>query len=105
MGMRQQPSGGGGPREVTYQTRLFEDKMALDMLYKYDGSKNGDEWRRRIYGYFIGCCPSIRPLIRWAEQHDAREFSIEEVRQAQNDSEFMIEEDAVVLSGHIWRFL
>ena len=90
---------------VTWQTRIFEDKMALDIMYKYDGSKGGDEWRRRTHGYFIGCCPSFRPLLWWAEQHDARAFSLSELKKAQDDQEFMVEEDAVVLSGHIWRFL
>ena len=56
-----------GPNRVTWQTKIFEDKMALDDLYRYNGVKGGDEWRSRIRGYFIGCCPSLKPAALGGE--------------------------------------
>ncbi len=67
--------------------------------------KGGDDWRSRVRGYFIGCCPALKPLLQWAESHDGQSFTLSDLREAQRQHVFMIEEDAEVLSGHLWRFL
>ena len=75
-------AGGAFGPKVTWASRLFEDKVALDTNYHWDGSdKGGDSWRETLRGYFIGCCPEIQPLLDWAESRDATPISEDEVKK------------------------
>ncbi len=64
-----------GPRGGTlrWDTKLFDDKLTTNEVYKWDGSDKGaDSWRRRVRDYIIGRCHLLKPMMDWAE---AKEYT------------------------------
>ena len=65
---------------MKWNTKLFEDKVALDSNYHYDGISGGENWREKIRGYCIGCCPQSKAMLDWAEHRDETPIAPQDVR-------------------------
>ena len=52
---------------MTPQSRIFETKYADNAANKFDGDKEGDQWKGRTRNYFCGLIPAMKPLLEWAE--------------------------------------
>ena len=60
-----------GPIGNVASGKLFDDKIALDTRYQYNGSKeSGAAWRERVRGYLISKSPILHQMLPWAEGHD-----------------------------------
>ena len=44
-------------------SRMFDDRIAMSEAYQYDGTKNGDSWKRKVKSYWISKCPDALPLL------------------------------------------
>ena len=51
-------------------SRLFDDKVALDAKYQYNGTQGGDKWRCKMKGYFISKAPGLKALLLLSERAD-----------------------------------
>ena len=102
--------GAAGGGTVRWSTKLFDDRTALSELYQFNGDSGGDQWRTRVRGYFIGCCPELADWLDWAEgapgkmptRSDEDPLTME-VTRARGSG--MGEEDGIILSGLVWKFL
>ena len=57
-----------GPIGNVAQGKVFDDKVALDQRYQYNGSKEqGAQWREKTRGYLISKSPALFKLLPWAE--------------------------------------
>ena len=88
-------------QRVFWDTKLFDEKMTLNPLYRYNGVSGGDVWHTRIFDYLASKCPDIEVLLKWSEKQDTTLVTESLIRSTQ----FMMEEAPVVLSGHIFGFL
>ena len=103
------PGGAGGapgaPTPIRWNSKLFDDKVGLDMSYHWDGAKGGAAWRDKIRGYIIGCCPPLRPVLDWAESKDCEPVTPDHVVAACHQYGWLQGEDPSVIAGHLWRLL
>ena len=51
----------------------------------------------------IGSCPALMPMLNWAESMDT--VKISEEAMIEYRSQWMGEEDPMVLAGHVWKFI
>ena len=66
-----------GPVGNVQSGKLFDDRVALDQKYQYNGSKeSGAGWRERISGYLIAKSPALFKLLAWAEAQDRTVISV-----------------------------
>ena len=94
--------------KVTWTTKLFEDKTALDAGYQWDGAKGGHTWKRETRDYLIGRCPPIKELLDYAEQADDSPIIPSARGLTINGTERVFDldgENLGVISGHLWGFL
>ena len=54
--------------------RLFDDKIAANDEFKYNGGDGGDKWRIKIRGYWVSKCPTLMTILDWAERHDEKQI-------------------------------
>ena len=90
---------------VKWNSKLFDDKVALDDKYHWDGVRGGAAWREKVRGYIIGCCPPLKPLLDWAEAKDCHPISEIDVTAICMQQGWLSGEDPLTISGHLWRFL
>ena len=85
---------------MTPQSRIFETKYADNAANKFDGDKEGDQWKGRTRNYFCGLIPSMKPLLEWAES-----FGKNPIAQADVASLCLhIDEDPVIISHLMWNY-
>ncbi len=93
---------------MNWTTKLFEDKVALDASYQWDGAKGGHSWKREVRDYMIGRCPPIQVLLDFGERADESPISIGAQGLIKDGLEHRFNlsgEDLATLSGHLWAFL
>ena len=61
-------------QRVFWDTKLFDEKMTLNPLYRYNGVSGGDVWHTRIFDYLVSKCPDIEVLLKWSEKQDTTLF-------------------------------
>ena len=54
--------------------RIFDDKIASNILYAYDGIKEGEKWIKKTRGYFMTKCPELKPILDYVEGMSALIF-------------------------------
>ena len=65
-----------GPIGDVARGKVFDDKVALDSRYQYNGSKEqGAQWREKTRGYLISKSPALFKLLPWAESQDHTEIT------------------------------
>ena len=88
---------------VKWITKLFDEKVALNVSYHYDGISGGDMWRHKVRDYLIGCYPEIGVMLDWAEEQDCSPITIEGMDHT--PWRWQISEDPRIIAGHLWKFL
>lgn len=85
-------------------SRVFEDKIAQDSKNQYNGSADtGPSWRIFTRNYLMGAMPEVKLLFQWAEDMQYQEITLEATKTLHE--KFMLENDPVTMSHHLWRFL
>ena len=72
-------------QRVFWDTKLFDEKMTLNPLYRYNGVSGGDVWHTRIFDYMVSKCPDIEVLLRWAEKQDMNLVTENHIRSTVHD--------------------
>ena len=52
------------------EANLFDDKLANQHGFSFDGQKGGATWKTKLGNYFISKCPAARTLLTWAEKFE-----------------------------------
>ena len=95
----------GNAPAITTHTRLFEEKIARESQYHYDGDSKGSTWRSDVFDYFISKCPDAEPWLTWVEQQGSNKTESPAMAAKALSGELMTEISPEVLSHHIWGFL
>ena len=90
----------GGSSPLTPQSRIFETKYADSSANKFDGDKDGEQWKGRTRNYFCGLIPAIRPLLQWAENFGKTPITLQDVERLRPS----FEEDPVIISHLMWNY-
>ncbi len=85
--------------------KLFDDKIALSQEYTYNGTTGGQQWRRKVRGYFLAKCPDLQPLLDWAESKEDQIITDEELKAKAAENFWMMELDVKRCSSVVWGFL
>ena len=86
--------------------RLFDDKIPTFEEYRYEGTRGGDAWRRKVRGYWLSKAPQLKPFLDWAERSEAPCTSLATLAQVPSSMhDFSTDHDALSLSGVCWGFL
>ena len=57
------------------EASLFDDKLANQAGFGFDGQKGGAAWKCKVGNYFVSKCPAARSLLAWAEKFEGEEIS------------------------------
>ncbi len=83
---------------IGYKERaLFDDKIAHHEEYKFNGAKGGINWKQRTERYFISRAPILHDLLKWAEEEDMAEVTLDRFRAA--DSQTLTEEQILFVNA------
>ena len=52
---------------MTTQSKVFDVKYALNSENKFDGEKDGEQWKGKTRNYLCGLIPAVKPLLERAE--------------------------------------
>ncbi len=102
---RDPPANAEFPRMDANLEKLFDDKVALSAAYTYGGVSGGEQWRRKIRGYWVAKCPGLLPLLDWAEGMDDEEITEEELKDKAESHFWMTEVNVKRMDEVIWGFL
>ena len=94
------------PFNVTWNTRIFDEKVTERAEYKFTAAPSGDNdgWIKRIEDYVIGKCPDLGPLMHWAAGLGRTAVITGDVLAAAVNGQPQ-RCDVHVLNGHLWWFL
>ncbi len=89
---------------IGYKDRgVFDEKLALQEEYRFNGSKGGLSWKGKTERYFISRAPILKDILDWAEECDLDIFTVEKLQQAVGIH--LTEEQVLNLNAAIWGFL
>ena len=89
---------------IGYKDRgVFDEKLALQDEYRFNGSKGGLAWKGKTERYFIGRAPILKDILDWAEGCDLDVITVEKLQQAVGVH--LTEEQVLTLNAAIWGFL
>ena len=54
--------------------RLFDDRMAAQPAFQFDGSKGGAAWKSKIERYLMSKIPALSELLHWAERYEGEKI-------------------------------
>ena len=54
--------------------RLFDDRMAAQPAFQFDGSKGGAGWKSKIERYLMSKIPALLELLHWAERYEGEKI-------------------------------
>ena len=83
--------------------KLFDDKLAMQDEFKFNGVRGGISWKGKVERYFISCAPILKELLEWAEKEDMDEITEEKFRQAVGGR--LTHEQVAMTNAGIWGFL
>ena len=92
-----------GPLGGIESGKLFEDKMALQDGFQFDGQKGGDRWKGKLERYFISKAPALKVLLNWAEKTDMDVVTDELLEDAVGPA--MTLEQRELINAALWGFL
>ena len=96
---------GGGDRQLSAFTKLFETKVADEKANQYDGVHGGTMWFKQTKQYFIGQAADCIPILHWAEMHGETAITPHEVQLLAQSNSIGCQNDPTILSGHVWSYL
>ncbi len=82
---------------------IYDDKMATQPEYRFDGQKGGVAWKSKTERYLISKCPALMSILKWAEKHD--KMRIEDDAFDKVVGHFMMEEQQRTINAAIWGLL
>ena len=82
---------------------IYDDKMATQPEYRFDGQKGGVAWKSKTERYLISKCPALMSILKWAEKHD--KMRIEDDAFDKVVGHFMTEEQQRTINAAIWGLL
>ena len=89
---------------IGYKDRgVFDEKLALQDEYRFDGVKGGLAWKGKTERYFIGRAPILKEILDWAEECDLDVISVEKLQMAVGGH--LTEEQLLNVNAAIWGFL
>ncbi len=112
------PGGPGGPpgggahmtgvpgqgHQLSLYSKVFEDKVAQESKNQFNGSSDsGPTWRIFTRNYLMGTMPEVKALLKWAEERQHAKIEYDDLI-ALNETR-MLDNCAVVMSHHVWRYL
>ena len=77
----------------------------MSEAYQYDGTKNGDSWKRKVKSYWISKCPDALPLLDYAESLDDSTLPLNVMVKEADSCRWMIDINVKRLSEVIWGFM
>ena len=94
------------PFQVSWNTRIFEEKTAERQDFKYDATSSGDAdgWVKRVEEYIVGKCPALGPWMAWAASL-GRGVVITPEMINEADRWQASPGEVQTLNGHLWWFL
>ena len=92
-----------GPLGGIETGRLFEDKMASQDGFQFDGQKGGDRWKGKVERYFISKAPALKAILTWAEKSDMAIITEALLEKAVGQAMTLLQRETV--NGAIWGFL
>ena len=85
--------------------RIFDDKVANNSSYYYDGLKDVEKWLKRTRGYFGSKVSEMLPILRYAEEICDDDMVMEKIIEQANFGKWMTEIDMRGISRAVWGFL
>ena len=94
-----------GPKgAIAFKERgLFDDKLALQTEFKYDGNKGGAPWKGKLERYFISRAPILKDILEWAEGQDLEIVTEAKFQEAVGLK--LDEEQVLTVNAAMWGFL
>ena len=50
--------------------KLFDDKIPTIDEFRYEGTKGGDAWRRKVRNYWLSKAPQLMGILNWTEHSE-----------------------------------
>ena len=89
---------------IDYKDRpLFDDKLAMQTEFRFDGSKGGPHWKGKVERYFISRAPILQKILIWAEKQDMHEVT--PARLAEAIGRVIDEDKVAMIDASLWGFL
>ncbi len=89
---------------ISFKERsLFDDKMAGQSEFKFDGVKGGIAWKGRIERMFIARAPVLKEILEWAEGEELLTVTTEKFIEAVGSK--LTEEQVLTTNAALWGFL
>ena len=79
---------------MSTQSKILEVKYAQFIENRFDGDKNGENWKGKTRNYFCGLLPVMKHLLEWAEEFGKAEITQKDVEDLRGS----FDEDPVVIS-------
>ena len=79
---------------------MFDDKLTTQEEFRFNGVKNGPQWKGRLGRYFISKAPILKPLLEWAEKQDRECIDFDLLKLAVGNA--MTEEQLMNMNALIW---
>ena len=94
----------GQGHQLSLYSKVFEDKVAQESKNQFNGSSDsGPTWRIFTRNYLMGTMPEVKALLKWAEERQHAKIEYDDLI-ALNETR-MLDNCAVVMSHHVWRYL
>ena len=92
-------------KHISWNTKLFDSKIAEVAENKYDGINGGDKWMEWAFEYFVGHCPDCYPVMQWISRRGTLTITNWDIEQLSVNNSLQISVDPLVIAGHMWSFL
>ncbi len=81
---------------------IFDIKLTGQDAYRYNGVKNGLNWKGKLERYFISRAPVLKELLKWIEAQDS---IVSDGRLAEAVGRTMSEEQLALVNAGLWGFI
>ena len=82
--------------------RIFDDKIASNILYAYNGIKEGEKLIKKTRSYFMTKCPELRPILNFAEDMSEEVLAVQHMINEAAKGKWMTELDMRGLGQAVW---
>ncbi len=96
---------GNGPVYVGTLNKLFDDKVAINPEYRYEGGDDGDHWLTKVRNYLVSKCTAMLPILKWAESLGDVVLTKEIIEAEEEKHEWLADATVIQVGGALWGFL
>ncbi len=82
---------------------LFDDKIAMQSDFSFNGLKGGMAWKGKVERYFISRIPILKTILEWAEAEELYEITEARFEEAVRDTLEPLQ--VQTLNAALWGFL